>query len=147
MEKMNKEQVLSTDLWAIYWNFLKSLQEVYKQELQQKLLNETDLNSWIKSMRFFDRKGQAGCDNPELEEVYFQITNHKSKIRICIDYAHTKDANLELVRDRKPCYFHLKGEHNTKLIFLPEVILAAVLWLKDGRLDEQGIKYFESYGD
>lgn len=149
---MTKEEVLAFNMWATYWNFLNSLEKAFSDELEANLKNKSFLlSSWIESTGFFNENGQSQRDNPECEEIYFQLQNHKSAIRIVVGLGKTNEAYLDLIEDEEgegksfSPGNHLAEECRTDIkdVFSPESIEAAVEWLEKGTLTEFAKKNFK----
>lgn len=149
-QKMDKDQLLIFNLWKLYWQFLTSLQSLYLDEIQEKL-NRKDIISKIVSMRnFFDENGTLDMkgDGPELEEIYFQIPNHKTCVRICISHGYTQGAYLDLLISEEGSEYYSKANYSPEFIpdirdlFNKEDILIACEWLDSGTISDEAKQVF-----
>ncbi len=144
----NKEQLMSANTWERYWSYLTFLRSFFKLELmKQKGIDEID--SRIGSINgFFNQKGEVKHDYPELEEIYFQIPNHRTSVRICITSAHTETPKLELVSGGLDHHYYMLDEKSSYkgdvgFLFLNEVIEMVVMWLTLGHLNDFGKSHFK----
>jgi len=146
---MDKNQVLEFDLWVIYWNYLLSLQETFKQELQTKL-RDNEIESWVESVNDFfkegnNRKGIA----PQLEEIYFQLRDQTTSVRICVDFGNAPKIHVELVEDKQTdVHYRLReGFYGSNNVFSGEMIEIAAEWLKEAVISDSALDKFGYFGD
>lgn len=140
---LTKEDVLSFNLWANYFNFLASLKDILEKELAAKL-NGEEIRSFIES-EFYNEDGslkeKSSKDYPDSESVHFEVENKKSSIgftfyyadtsKVCFDFYAMADEDGE---DCKELRFYYSRK--TDQLFSSEVIDAAVSWIQTGELND-----------
>ena len=137
---LSKNEVRNFNLWTEYYKYLLSLQAAIKDHVQKKLGNDVEVDSWIESLdHFFNKSGQTTDESPEsplLEEIYFNLPNYLSKVRICITSGNTTEPQIELVKDkRQPNYPCLKDEFcKTADVLSKDMILTMAEWLRKGHI-------------
>jgi len=147
---MSKDEVLGLDLWTIYWNYLLSLQEAFKKELQAKL-GDIEIETWIMSYaNFLDTAtGKILGDAPELEEIHFRLGNHVPSVRIGVSYAHTSMIDLEFVENttegEDDHYYVNDKHHSANRVFSDEMISTASEWLKDATISSSVMDKLKHY--
>lgn len=147
---MSKDEVLGFDLWAIYWNYLLSLQEAFKKELQAKL-GDIEIETWIISYADFldTATGKTLSDFPELEEIHFRLCNHISSVRIGVSYANTPMIDLEFVENttegEDDHYYVNDKHHSANRVFSNEMISAASEWLKEATISSSVMDILKHY--
>ena len=150
---LTKEEVLSFNLWATYFNFLTSLKEVFERELETCLsLNGVKIYSFIES-RFYEvdgRSKESGSANyPDAEEVHFQVKDKENFVSVTFDYGDTSKFCLDLYtiteengeKDKELRYLH---GFKIDQLFSFAVIEAAVCWIETGELSDFAKDVFES---
>ena len=144
---LNKKALLGFNLFEIYANFLLSLQKIYHNELTS--IHGEEINSWIEveDKKIIDPSSFTECKiSEEVDEIYFQLPNRKTSIRICVSYGETDAASLDLVVGDKETYFsNYMGNSKppTSALFLPKVIEVAKEWLDKGSMNEFAKKHFK----
>jgi len=147
---MSKDEVLGFDLWATYWNYLLSLQEAFKKELQTKL-GDVEIETWVMSYADFlnTTTGKTMSDSLELEEIYFRLCGQVPSVRISISYANTSMIDLEFVEntteDEDDHYYINDKHHSANRVFSDEMISAAGEWLKDATISSSVMDKLKHY--
>jgi hypothetical protein len=137
---MEKKQVLSFNLWEEYYNFLVSLEGVYKEELKTLLAEET-IYAFIES-KFYNKEGglkePRSSDYPDSEEVHFELKDHKNFISLDFYYGNTEKAGISLgtTNENGRELLHLYSSDELASIFSPEILEAVACWLKTGELND-----------
>ena len=143
---LSKQALLECSLPEIYANFLISLQKYYQSQLTSNL--EEKVNSWIAvDGKIVDLSSFTRCEiSEEDDEIYFQLPNHKTSIRLCVSNGETDATSLDLMVGDGETYFSSymgNSKPPTSALFLPETIEAAKEWLHEGSMNEFAQKHFK----
>lgn len=136
-ELMNKDEVVKFDLLAMYFKYLKSFEQAFKKELEEKI--HTKIKSSITSINnFFDNNGLSQMRRSEyleLEQINFQLRDSDFIVKICIFCGKTNKAGINFTNTKGEGYFYDTEEESTDVIFSIRIIEAAVQWLQKGIID------------
>lgn len=147
MNLLNKDEVLAFNLWNHYFNFLTSIKDVLEKELAARL-NGEKITSFVKS-DFYEKDGRlknATKDYPDSEDIYFEVENKDHFIGISFYYGNASKSGLDLYSktDEDGQTLRYVFGCKTEKLFSPEVIEAAVNWIKTGKLSDFAKDVFES---
>lgn len=147
---LTKEEVLSFNLWGYYFNFLISFKKAFEKELTSKFDGEKII-SFVKS-DFYEKDGSlknATKDYPDAEDVHFEVENKEHSIGFSFYYGDASKSGLDLYSitdedgENNKTFRHSYG-CKTEELFSPEVIEAAVYWIKTGKLNDFAKRVVES---
>lgn len=144
MQLLEKEQLLKVNLWDLYWQFIQSIQAIYKAELQKKIPGEEIIAELGVTGCFFGPNGEAVGDHPELEEIYFKIEGRQKSVRLAISLANVQKTQLQLVVGDDETYYYPKDENfSLSMLFQEEFVQVATDWLRRSWLNEFGNDNFQ----
>lgn len=140
---LSKEDILSFRMWDGYFNFLISIKALFEKELAAKLSGEK-INSFIDS-EFYEQSGEpkkgGSKEYPDSEEIHFEVENRKYSAGFSFYDGDTLKSCLDLYflqEEEEQKYTSIRFLYGCKTeeLFSPEVIDAAVYWIKTGELHD-----------